>query len=110
MLISAAYAQAPAAAPAAGPNMMIQMVMIGGMFALMYFLFFRPQMKKAKEHRAMIDQLAKGNEVVAAGGILGKIVKLDDNFATLQVGENTQIIVQRGAIVTLLPPGTIKSI
>lgn len=108
MLISSAYAQAPGAAPAGGG--LGSFVFIGLMFALMYFLMIRPQMKKAKEQRAMVDALQKGDEVVTAGGLLGKISKINENYVTLEIANNTEIVMQRNAVQTLLPKGTIKSI
>jgi len=78
------------------------------MFVVLYFVMIRPQMKKQKEHRAMIDALAKGDEVVTAGGLLGTISKLGDNYVGLQVANNVDIQIQRSAIVQVLPKGTIK--
>ena len=78
------------------------------MFVVLYFVMIRPQMKKQKEHRAMIDALAKGDEVVTAGGLLGTITKLGDNYVGLQVANNVDIQIQRSAIVQVLPKGTIK--
>ena len=106
-MISSAYAQS-AGAPAEG--IMGQFLIIGLMFALMYFFMIRPQMKKAKEHRAMTEALQKGDEVVALGGVLGKVTKVTDTYVTLEIAPNTEITIQRAAIGTLLPKGTIKSI
>ncbi|HKY02021.1 MAG TPA: preprotein translocase subunit YajC [Burkholderiales bacterium] len=89
---------------------MTQFLIIGAMFVLMYFLMIRPQMKKAKEHKAMTSALQKGDEVIAAGGLLGKITKLGDSYISLEIAPNTEIIVQRAAITNLLPKGTIKSV
>jgi preprotein translocase subunit YajC len=80
------------------------------MFVVLYFLMIRPQMKRAKEHKSMIEALQKGDEVVAAGGVVGRISKLNDNYLTLQVADNVEIRVQRPAVQLLLPKGTIKSI
>ncbi len=77
------------------------------MFVVMYFIMIRPQMKKAKEHKTMLEALQKGDEVVAVG-ILGKIAKITDNYVTLEVAPNVTIQVQRGAVTTLLPKGTVK--
>ena len=107
MLISPAYAQAPAAGADAGLMSFLPIIL---MFVLLYFLMIRPQMKRAKEHKAMIDALQKGDEVVAAGGLLGRIVELSDQYATLEIGAETRLMVQRPAIQVLLPKGTIKSI
>lgn len=78
------------------------------MFVVLYFVMIRPQMKKQKEHRAMIDALAKGDEVVTAGGLLGRISKMGDNYVGLDVANNVEIQIQRSAIVQVLPKGTIK--
>jgi preprotein translocase subunit YajC len=108
VFISSAFAQA---APAAGGDAgLMSFLPIILMFVLLYFLMIRPQMKRAKEHKSMIDALQKGDEVVAAGGVLGRIVELSDQYATLEVATGMSIMVQRPAIQVLLPKGTIKSI
>ena len=107
MLISSAYAQA-AGAPA-DPGLM-GFLPIVLMFVLLYFLMIRPQMKRAKEHKAMLDALQKGDEVVAAGGIAGAVTKLGDNYVTVRIAENVEIRVQRPAIQLVLPKGTLKTI
>lgn len=106
-MISTAYAQA--AAPASGSDTLMGMLPIILMFVILYFLMIRPQMKKAKEHKTMIDALQKGDEVVAVG-ILGKISKISDNYLSLEVAPNTTIQVQKQAVTTLLPKGTIKDV
>lgn len=78
------------------------------MFVVLYFVMIRPQMKKQKEHRAMIDALAKGDEVVSGGGILGKVAKLGDTYVSLEVAPNVEIQIQRSAVVQVLPKGSIK--
>lgn len=78
------------------------------MFVVLYFVMIRPQMKKTKEHRAMIDALAKGDEVVTAGGVLGKVAKLGDSYVTLEVAAGVEIQIQRSAVVQVLPKGSIK--
>jgi len=80
------------------------------MFVVLYFLMIRPQMKRAKEHKTMIEALQKGDEVVAAGGLLGRISKIGDSYVTLQIASNVEIQVQRPAVQLLLPKGSIKSI
>ena len=105
-MIGTAFAQAAGAAPAGGDTLM-GMLPIVLMFVVLYFLMIRPQMKKAKEHRSMLEALAKGDEVIAVG-ILGKIDKISDNYVTLEVAPNTTIQVQKQAVTTLLPKGTIK--
>jgi preprotein translocase subunit YajC len=78
------------------------------MFVVLYFVMIRPQMKKQKEHRAMIDALAKGDEVVTAGGVLGKVSKLGDSFVGVEIANGVEIQIQRQAVVQVLPKGTIK--
>lgn len=80
------------------------------MFVVLYFLMIRPQMKRQKEQKAMMDALTKGDEVVTAGGILGKISKAGDAYLTLEVAAGTEIVVQRASVTMLLPKGTIKSL
>jgi preprotein translocase subunit YajC len=108
VLISPAYAQA--AAGAAQENTLLTFLPMVAIFVVFYFLLIRPQQKKQKEARAMLEALEKGNEVVTAGGVLGRIVKLDEQYATVEVAPNVQMIVQRGAISQLLPKGTIKAL
>lgn len=78
------------------------------MFVVLWFVMIRPQMKKAKEHKAMIEALAKGDEVVTVGGLVGKIAKLGDNFVGLEVAGGVEVQVQRMAITSVLPKGSIK--
>ena len=104
-MIGTAYAQA--AGGAQGGDTLMGMLPIILMFVILYFLMIRPQMKKAKEHRTMIDALAKGDEVIAVG-ILGRIEKISDNYVSLEIAPNTTIQVQKQAVTTLLPKGTIK--
>ena len=107
MLISPAYAQAPAGGGDSGLMSFLPIIL---MFVLLYFLMIRPQMKRSKEHKTIIDALQKGDEVVAVGGLIGKVVELSEQYATLEIAPETKIMVQRPAIQTLLPKGTIKSI
>ncbi|MGR9053242.1 MAG: preprotein translocase subunit YajC [Gammaproteobacteria bacterium] len=81
-----------------------------GILVFFYFIFLRPQSKRAKEQKQMIASLSKGVEVVTNGGILGKVVELDENFVKLEVGENTFIQVQRHAVANLMPKGTYKTV
>jgi len=108
VLISSAYAQASGAAGQS--DTLLTFLPMIAIFVVFYFLLIRPQQKKQKEARAMLDSLEKGNEVVTAGGILGRIVKLDEQYVTVEVAPNTQMVVQRGAISQLLPKGTIKAL
>jgi preprotein translocase subunit YajC len=107
-LISAAWAQAPANGGPQGGGMTTLFLMVA-MFAVFYFLLIRPQQKRAKEHRALIANLAKGDEVVTAGGMVGKVTDLSDNYITVEVGDGVNIKVQRPAIQAVLPKGTLKS-
>ena len=107
-LIPVAHAQAAGAAPAA-PSMMSTLLFPIILIAIMYFLMIRPQMKRQKEHRAMLDKLSKGDEVITNGGIAGTVAEIGDNFITVEVAENVRIRVQKGAIGNVLPKGTLKS-
>ena len=80
------------------------------MFVLLYFMLIRPQTKRAKEHKAMTEALQKGDEVIAAGGMVGRITQVNDAYVSLEIAPQVQINVQRAAVQTLLPKGTIKSI
>ncbi len=107
MFISNAYAQT-AAAGAEGSLMSFLPIIL--MFVVLYFLMIRPQMKRQKEQKSMMDALAKGDEVVTAGGILGKITKVTEAYVTVEIADGTEIVVQKAAVATLLPKGTIKSL
>lgn len=98
-----------AAAPAAQQPGMEGMLFPLGILAFFYFLFLRPQNKRTKEKKLMIAAIAKGDEVVTAGGILGKVVDLDDNFVKLEICDNTFIQVQRQSIESIMPKGTFKA-
>jgi preprotein translocase subunit YajC len=80
------------------------------MFVVLYFLMIRPQMKRQKEHKSMMEALAKGDEVVTAGGMLGRVTKVTDAYITLEAADNVEVVVQKVAVTTLLPKGTIKSL
>jgi preprotein translocase subunit YajC len=110
MFISNAYAQA-APAPAASPDLfgsMGSMLPLVLMFVVLYFVMIRPQMKRQKEHKAMIDALAKGDEVVTSGGVLGKVSKMGDTFVGVEIANGVEIQVQRTAVVQVMPKGTLK--
>lgn len=106
MFISNAYAQTAAGAESS----LMGFLPIILMFVVLYFLMIRPQMKRQKETKAMIEALAKGDEVVTAGGVVGKITKVTEGYVTLEVADGTEILVQKAAVGTLLPKGTIKSL
>jgi preprotein translocase subunit YajC len=105
-MIGTAYAQAAGAAQ--GGDTLMGMLPIILMFVVLYFLMIRPQMKKAKEVKTMLEALQKGDEVVAVG-ILGRIEKISDNYLTLEIAPNVTIQVQKQAVTQLLPKGTIKA-
>ena len=105
-MIGTAFAQA-APGGAGGMDLMGLLPLIL-MFVLLYFLLLRPQMKRAKEHRTMLAALQKGDEVVTAGGTLGKVTRVGDNYVTVEIAPNVEITVQKPSIQTLLPKGTIK--
>ena len=111
MFISSAFAQtAPAAATAGGDmqSSLMSMLPLLLMFVVLYFVMIRPQMKKQKEHKAMIDALAKGDEIITAGGFLGKVSKLGDSFLSIEIANGVEVQMQRSAVVQVLPKGTIK--
>lgn len=109
MFISNAYAQA--AAPAQGVSgSLTSFLPIILMFVVLYFLMIRPQMKRQKEQQAMMAALAKGDEVITVGGVLGKVTKVTEVYVTLEVAANMEIVVQKSAVTTLLPKGTIKDL
>ncbi len=107
MFISNAYAQAQAAGQA---NSFMGLMPLILMFIVLWFIMIRPQMKRAKEHKAMVAALAKGDEVVTQGGIAGRIFELGDNFVHIEVADKVNIAVQRQAIATVLPKGTLKTL
>lgn len=112
MLISNAYAQAAGAADPTGGLMGLLPLIL--MFVVLWFLMIRPQMKKAKEHQKMVTELAKGDEVVTQGGVVGRISKISENYVTVEVAEGkngpVELTVQKQAIGALLPKGTLKSL
>tara|TARA_A100000164_G_scaffold317250_1_gene297719 strand:- start:2053 stop:2379 length:327 start_codon:yes stop_codon:yes gene_type:complete len=108
MLITFAYAQT-AAAPSAGGGF-ISFLPIILMFVVLYFLMIRPQMKRQKETKTMIEALTKGDEVVSAGGIIGKITKVSEGYITLEIAEGIQVVMQKNAVTLLLPKGTMKDL
>ena len=113
MFISNAYAQAAPAAPAAGGiesmfGSVGQMLPLVLMFVVLYFVMIRPQMKRQKEARNMLSALAKGDEVATAGGVLGKISELGDQYLSLEIANGVNVRVQRSAVVQVLPKGTVK--
>ena len=107
MWISNAFAQAPAAGADAGGFMSFLPLIL--MFAVLYFIMIRPQMKRQKETKAMLEALAVGDEVVTVGGIMGKVTALKDQVVTVEIATGTDVQLQKGAITAVLPKGTLKS-
>ena len=107
LVIAPAYAQA---APAAGGGSMLGSLMFPIiLIAIMYFLMIRPQMKRAKEHRAMLEKLSVGDEVITNGGVAGTVRGLGESFVTVEIANGVEVRVQKGAVANVLPKGTLKS-
>jgi preprotein translocase subunit YajC len=104
--ISSAYAQAAPAQGGSG-SFLVMMVLF---FVIFYFMLMRPQMKQAKEHKKLIENLSKGDEIVTSGGLLGKITEIGDNFILLEVAKETEIKIQKHAVTALMPKGTNKGL
>lgn len=104
-LIASAYAQD--AAPQGGGLMSFLPLII--IFVIFYFLLIRPQMKRAKEHRQLVANLEKGDEIVTNGGLLGKITNVGDTFVTVELADNVSVKIQRHAVSSVMPKGTVKS-
>jgi preprotein translocase subunit YajC len=113
MLISDAFAQTASTAPDQSGSMINIIIMIM-MFVVLWFLMIRPQMKRAKEHQKMVSELAKGDEVVTQGGIVGRITKIGENYVTVEVAEGkdgpVEVTLQKQAIGAQLPKGTLKTL
>jgi len=107
LLIPAAHAQA---AGAAAPNPWLQLIPLILLFVVFWFLLIRPQMKRQKEHRQLVEKLAKGDEVVTTGGVAGRIEEVGESFLTVEIAEGVRVRVQRGAVNAVLPKGTLKSL
>lgn len=103
--ITSAFAQDAAAQP----NTLMSFLPLVIIFVIFYFLLIRPQMKRAKEHKKLVAELGNGDEVVTNGGLLGKITKVGESFVTIELADNVQIKLQRQAITSVMPKGTIKS-
>ena len=108
-LIPSAHAQAAGAPQGGGMGGGMTLLFPIILIAVMYFLMIRPQMKRAKEHRGMLDKLAKGDEVITSGGIAGTVTDIGDNFVTIEVADNVRVRVQKAAVGNVLPKGTLKS-
>lgn len=105
-LIADAWAQAGAGSQG---SPYVTLIMLGGMFVVFWFLLIRPQQKRAKEHKAMIEALAKGDEVITAGGVLGRVTHLGSSYVLVEIADKVEIKVQRPAIQAVLPKGTLKA-
>jgi len=111
VFITEAHAQAapaPAAAPDSPFSSLGTMLPLVLMFVVLYFVMIRPQMKRQKEHKAMIDALAKGDEVVTSGGVLGRVTKLGESFVGVEISNGVEVQVQRSSVVQVVPKGTFK--
>ena len=107
MFISSAYAQAAAGAGDTQSTLISKLPLVL-MFVVLYFVMIRPQMKRQKEHKAMIEALAKGDEIVTAGGFLGKVSKIGETYIGVELADGMEVQMQRTAVVQVLPKGTIK--
>ena len=108
-MISLAHAQTAAASadPTGGFMQLLPMIL---MFVVLWFLMIRPQMKKAKEHKALLAALAKGDEVVTGGGMVGRVTKVDEGYVTVEIAQGVEVVVQKPAVALVLPKGTLKSL
>jgi preprotein translocase subunit YajC len=109
VFIANAYAQAaPAAAAGGAESTLLSLLPLVLMFVVLYFIMIRPQMKRQKEHKAMIEALAKGDEVVVAGGLVGRVSRMGDSILHVEVAQGVEIQVQRPSVLQVLPKGTFK--
>lgn len=111
-LIGNAFAETATNAAGATPQSdgAFSMIMIVAIFVLFYFMLIRPQSKRAKQHKELVTNLKKGDEIITAGGILGKVVSLDEQYVKITVSQGFELALQRNSITTVLPKGTIESI
>jgi preprotein translocase subunit YajC len=108
VFISPAFAQAAPAAAGGAESSLLSLLPLVLMFVVLYFIMIRPQMKRQKEHKAMIEALAKGDEVVTAGGVLGKVTRLGETTLHVEVANGVELQLQRTSVVQVLPKGSIK--
>ena len=108
MFISEAFAQSAPAASGGAESSLLSLLPLALMFVVLYFIMIRPQMKRQKEHKAMVEALAKGDEVVIGGGVLGRVAKVGESFLQVEVANGVELQVQRNAVVQVLPKGTFK--
>jgi len=107
LFISTAHAAGEAAQQ---PSLMANLLMIAVFIAIFYFLIWRPQSKRAKEHRALVESLGVGSEVVFAGGLMGKITKIEGDFAVVELNRGVEVKVQRASVISVLPEGTLNNL
>ncbi|MBJ8418748.1 preprotein translocase subunit YajC [Acinetobacter courvalinii] len=93
-----------------GPSLMANLLMIAVFIAIFYFLIWRPQAKRAKEHRSLIESLGVGSEIVFAGGLMGKIIKLEGDFAVVELTRGVEVKIQRASVISVLPEGTLNNL
>lgn len=108
MIISQAFAQTAPAASGGTESSLLSLLPLVLMFVVLYFIMIRPQMKRQKEHKSMVEALAKGDEVVTAGGVLGRVTKIGETYLHVEVANGVELQVQRTSIVQVLPKGTLK--
>jgi preprotein translocase subunit YajC len=108
VLIGQAFAQTPASGPGGLDLMGLLPILL--MFVVLWFIMIRPQMKRAKEHKKMVEELQKGDEIITAGGIVGRVNKLSEGYVMVEVADKVEIRVQRAAVQVVLPKGSIKAI
>jgi preprotein translocase subunit YajC len=108
VFISQAFAQTAPAASGGGESSLLSLLPLVLMFVVLYFIMIRPQMKRQKEHKAMVEAIGKGDEVVISGGVLGRVAKLGDTYLHVEVANGVELQVQRSAVVQVLPKGTFK--
>jgi preprotein translocase subunit YajC len=108
VIISQAFAQTAPAASGGTESSLLSLLPLVLMFVVLYFIMIRPQMKRQKEHKSMVEALAKGDEVVTAGGVLGRVSKIGETYLHVEVANGVELQVQRTSIVQVLPKGTLK--
>lgn len=106
LLFPTAYAQETASEP----SMVYNLILFGGMFLLFYFILWRPQSKRAKEHRELVSGIDKGDEIMTSGGLLGKVTRVSDDYIAIQVAEGVELKLQKSSVAAALPKGTINQI
>ena len=106
-LFPTAYAQEAAASQ---PSLTYNLVLFGGMFLLFYLILWRPQSKRAKEHRELVQAISKGDEIMTSGGLLGKVTRVSEDYIAIEVSDNVELKLQKSAVAAALPKGTISQI